>query len=303
MNWRNLNEPRRFEKSVSKGLFGGGSAGKRAGRAAAAGQAAATAENRRQFDLTRKDVAAARAELQPFREAGLGALDQQQSILGLQGADAQQASFDAFQDSPGQAFLRERGEKALLRNQSAIGGLGGGNIRSALNQQGIGFANQQFGDFQNRLAGLAGGSQTATNQRGQLTTQGAQIGSNISGRIGQSLAGAGQARSSGILAEQQGNASAAGNILGLGATAATGGFGAGIAGLFSSDERLKENIVKVGELDSGLNIYTWTWNDKGKEIAGNQPCFGVIAQEAQIPFPDAVETVNGFLHVNYAGIK
>jgi hypothetical protein len=289
MNWRNLNEPRRFEKSVAKGLFGGGSAGKDAGRAQVAAQKAATAENRRQFDLTREDF-------QPFREAGIGALGQQQDILGLQGAGAQQAAFDAFKDSPGQAFLRDRGEKALLRNSAAIGGLGGGNIRSGLQQQGIGFANQQFGDFQNRLAGISGGGQSAT-------TQGAQIGANLSGQISQGLAGQGQARASGILAEQQGNAGLAGNILGLGATAATGGFGAGIAGLFSSDERLKENIVKVGELDSGLNIYTWTWNDKGKEIAGNQPSFGVIAQEAQILFPDAVETVNGFLHVNYAEIK
>ena len=130
--------------SVVKSVFGGGDGGasKAAARAQQAGTEAGIAEQRRQFDITQQ-------QFRPFREAGVRALGQQEQILGLQGPEQQAAAFQEFRESPGQAFLRERGERSLLRNQAAIGGLGGGNIRSALQQQGIGFAEQQFGEFQN----------------------------------------------------------------------------------------------------------------------------------------------------------
>ena len=59
------------------------------------------AESARQFDVTQ-------ANLLPFQEAGVGALSQQQALLGLSGEDEQQQAFAAFEDTPGQRFLRER---------------------------------------------------------------------------------------------------------------------------------------------------------------------------------------------------
>tara|TARA_R110000850_G_C9996087_1_gene467981 strand:+ start:28283 stop:29293 length:1011 start_codon:yes stop_codon:yes gene_type:complete len=335
----------------------------------AEGNAAATAEQRRQFDLGRQD-------LEPFRDAGVSALGQQMAFLGLgngsssggsrtlnpaftqfenqrnslqsrlgnsssghtlQGiplvlendrrrslgmapllspneARAEQSqiqnqlnalgsgpqqfitsggsqgnpagfgsAFQQFVDSPGQQFLRQRQEKSLLRNSGAIGGLGGGNVRTALQDQAFGRSATQLGDFQNRLAGISGMGQ-------QATQTGAQLGQQSANNISSLAQNTGQAQSSGILAGQQANAGTASSLIGLGS-------------MLFSDARLKDNLVKVGEMESGLNIYTWTWNDLAKDIVGEQPEFGVIAQEAEKLFPNAVSEENGYLHVNYAELK
>lgn len=121
---------------------------------------------------------AARDVFDPFAQGGTAAFNQQAALAGAQGAPAQQQAFDQFRSSPGQQFLQQRGEQALLRNAAAIGGIGGGNVRSALQQQGIGFAQQDFANQFNRLGGLsqiglgAAGQQSAINQRvGELGGQ------------------------------------------------------------------------------------------------------------------------------------
>ena len=178
----------------------GAKAAKSAGKAQSSADLAAVEEQRRQFDVTQESLA-------PFREAGVGALEQQQALLGLSGAGAQQSAFDQFAESPGQRFLRERGEKALVRNASAIGGLGGGNVRSALQEQGIGFASQQLNEQLRQLGGISGtGQQTAIAQ--------GQIGANTTANIGAGLRSAGAARSSGILGAQQARAAGIEGVLG-----------------------------------------------------------------------------------------
>ena len=77
------------------------------------------------------------------------------------------------------------------------------------------------------------------------------------------------------------------------------------AAIYFSDINLKDNITKIGQYASGLNMYTWTWNSKGKEVADPlQPTVGVMAQEAMLVFPEAVSKgADGFLRVNYGAIK
>jgi len=158
----------------------------------------AEAEQRRQLEESRE-----RAD--PFREAGLSALSQQQALLGLSGTEAQQQALDQFQESPGQAFLRERGEQSLLRSSAAIGGLGGGQVRSALQQQGIGFAQQ---DLQNQLAQLG-----VISGRGLTATTGiAQLGAGTAANIGNLMQTGAQARASGILGAQQAQSQFTGQI-------------------------------------------------------------------------------------------
>ena len=91
----------------------------------------------------------------------------------------------------------------------------------------------------------------------------------------------------------------AGGLLGGAGTAAAGGATGGLAGIFGSDENLKTDIKVVGKLDNGLNLYTWKWNSKAKELGINQPTIGVIAQEVQKIMPEAVIERNGYLAVNY----
>ncbi len=164
-----------------------------------------------------------REQLQPFAQAGVGALEQQQALLGMGTPEQQQAAFAQFSESPGQKFIRERAEKTLLRNSAAIGGLGGGNVRSALVEQGAGFAAQDFGNQFNRLSDLRTSGQNAATNIGQgaLTVGGnkaqtqfsaaQQIGSgaiNTAARQGQF--GQNTATNIGNLAVQSGNARATG---------------------------------------------------------------------------------------------
>lgn len=167
--------------------------GRKAAQGAAATQAAAadraSEEQRRQFDISRKQA-------EPFRQAGLAALGQQQALMGLKGVGAQQQAFEQFQESPGQAFLRERGEQALLRQSAAIGGLGGGQVRSELQRQGIGFAQQDLQNQLARLGAMAGQGQAVT---GNV----AQLGANMATQVGQQQIQAGQALASGQLGAAQ----------------------------------------------------------------------------------------------------
>jgi len=61
-----------------------------------------------------------------------------------------------------------------------------------------------------------------------------------------------------------------------------------------SDERLKENLQKVGKLNNGLDVYLFNYkHDK-------TPRIGLIAQEVQAINPEAViEDENGYLHIRY----
>jgi len=164
-------------------------AAQRAAGAQVGAAAEATAEQRRQFDISREAA-------EPFRQAGLGALEQQQALLGLSGQEAQDLAMQQFQESPGQQFIRQRQERALLRNQAAIGGLGGGNVRTALQQQAAGFAQQDLQNQLSRLGGIAGQGQVAT-------TNIAQLGGQTATNIGNLLQAGGQAQASGILGAQQ----------------------------------------------------------------------------------------------------
>lgn len=169
--------------------------------------AAGQVEVARQFDITEARLQEAqefaRGQQAPFQQAGVDALGQQQALLGLSGQDAQQQAFAGLEESPGQQFLRERQQRALVRNASAIGGLGGGNVRTALQQQAVGFAQQDIQNQFGRLGQLSGrGGQAAqsagqgalqgANQLGQFGAQSTQAGVNLG------VAGA-EARASGIL--------------------------------------------------------------------------------------------------------
>ena len=80
---------------------------------------------------------------------------------------------------------------------------------------------------------------------------------------------------------------------------------AALAGLFS-DERLKENITKIGVHKNGLNIYSWDWNETARsfddKLLGSE--FGFIAQEAQQVYPEHVHKhSSGYLMLNYGGLS
>lgn len=86
-----------------------------------------------------------------------------------------------------------------------------------------------------------------------------------------------------------GGSSTLGNVAGIASSAAS------LGGLFGfSDERLKENVQQVGELENGLPVYSYNFKGNPKtEI-------GLIAQEVEQVKPETVvENEDGLKMVNY----
>jgi hypothetical protein len=111
-----------------------------------------------------------RADAEPWRQAGMGAL------TGMQDADFKRDFTAAdFQKDPGYDFRMQEGQKALERSAAARGGLQSGGTMKALTQYGQNFASGEYQNAYNRfnadrdrrfnrLASLAGAGQTANSQ-------------------------------------------------------------------------------------------------------------------------------------------
>lgn len=157
-------------------------------------------ENRRQFDLVQ-------TLLKPYVEGGTAAFKQQQNLLGVGGAAAQQQAIDALQNSPFFQAQLNQGTNAILQNASATGGLRGGNVQGALSQ----FAPQLLQQtYQNQLAnlgGLAGAGLGAATGTGNAAQNAAAQNAQLFGNMGQAQAGA-------YLARAQNNQDMIGSLLG-----------------------------------------------------------------------------------------
>lgn len=185
------------------------------------------------------------------------------------------------------------------------------NLAVGSREQALGEQQQQY----NMEAGMFGVNQAQEQQRSQNLLAGSTgmlgFGEAMADREaslmslglqGEQSRGAASASAAGGMAANMQKPEQKPNILGsLISGAATVGTGM----MMMSDINLKENITKIGQYASGLNMYTWTWNSKGKEIADPlQPTVGVMAQEAMLVFPEAVSKgTDGFLRVNYGAIK
>ena len=130
----------------------------------------------------------------PMISATLSGVDANQLMAAQSGAlgpEAQQAAYNQFNNSPGQQYLQEQAERGLLRNQSAIGGLGGGRVRQELQRQAMGLAQQDFGNQFSRLGQVAGAGQAAAGQLGQLRGTQAGLEAGITTGAGQQIGGIG----------------------------------------------------------------------------------------------------------------
>ena len=161
------------------------------------------AEQRRQFNLARLDLA-------PYRETGTNALALYAGLYGITRGEGEagilsteemQGFRDRFTETPGYQFRFDEGIRALDRSASATGRLRGGGYTRELTRYGQGIAAGEFGTYADRLAGIAGMGQGATTTTGTL---GVQTAGNISNALmagaqgqGNALMAAGTARASG----------------------------------------------------------------------------------------------------------
>jgi hypothetical protein len=190
-----------------------------AGKASKAQQAAA----RRGQDLAGQSYQQARQDWQPYATAGSQGLNMLMAGIGdgRTGDLTRRFSMDDFTKDPGYDFRMGEGTKAVEGGAAARGGLLSGAAAKALTRYSQGFASNEYGNAYNRynqdqsnrynrLLGITGIGQNATNNMGVATS-----------RYGDQMVGlnsaAGNAESAGIIG--QGNAMS-GMIGGIGNTVA-----------------------------------------------------------------------------------
>lgn len=165
-----------------------------------AGRAAANA----QVGASREAIAAQLAmfdrlqQLQaPYQQAGTAALNQ---LVGLAGGVP--AAMQQFQTDPGYQFRLSQGQRAVEQSAAARGGLNSGNTLRALTEYGQNVGSNEFGNYWNRLAGLAGVGQTAANTIGgagmQLGANTAPLYQSIGAARGSAYTGAANARTAAL---------------------------------------------------------------------------------------------------------
>ena len=197
------------------GALGGGSA--QSGDISG-GEAAANADEQNAYNLYS-------ANEQPFITSGTNALSQIDDLTGLNGTDAENSAISSFQASPSYQYQLQQGLSAIDNGAASIGTLRSGNTIRAEETLGSNLANQDFSQYYNRLASLAGQGQTATSTLGgagiqtgageaSTATSGATAQSNIAGNT---AAGIGKA-----VTGLTGNASVQNALAGIGSGPTSG---------------------------------------------------------------------------------
>ncbi len=163
-----------------------------------------------------------RADQAPYRQVGTGALNALGGMYGI-GPNGEKIApdFSSFAQTPDYKFAFDQGISALDKSAAARGRLNSGGQMKGITRFGQGLATQNFNNYANRLASLAGIGQSAN-------AQGAAAGQNYANQVGNNLQNAGNARASGYI----NNANSFNNVLSQGANA----FGMYRGGMYGGGE-------------------------------------------------------------------
>lgn len=184
-------------------LFTGAGAAKAAKKGAAA-QVAGLQQASGQVSAQQGQNQAAYA---PFVNQGLAGLDLYGNALGLGGLDGQAQAQRTFQSSPGYQFQMDQGVQALDRSAAAQGGLLSGGAAKALTGFGQGLANQDYGQWLDRLNNVGQQGQQAVGQQQVLN-------SGLTGQLAGLSADIGTAKATGIVGAANAKQGAFNNLLG-----------------------------------------------------------------------------------------
>jgi hypothetical protein len=153
----------------------------------------------------------------------------------------------------------------------------------------LGASNQGIAGGQTAIGNTLG-INTAANQSAQTANQG--WGS--MGQLGVSKYGAD------ISAFNSANQAAAASSAGFGQALGTIGMAYAMKG---SDIRIKQDVIRVGQLDNGLNLYSYQYLPEYRDTWGHGPQIGVMAHEVEKVDPTAVFIhADGYKVVNYAKV-
>ncbi|MDJ0391374.1 hypothetical protein QMO56_25020 [Roseomonas sp. E05] len=129
-----------------------------------------------------------REDLAPWRETGGNALAQIANLSGANGTDAMQNALGSFQASPGYEFRVAEGQRGIENTAAARGLLLSGSALKGIEDYRQNAASDEYSNYYNRLASLAGIGQTATNTTAQLGSTTANSLANIAMQNGQNQA-------------------------------------------------------------------------------------------------------------------
>jgi hypothetical protein len=198
---------------VGSAIIGGVVASNSASKAADAQRDASQLASQTELEQYRQN----REDMQPWREAGAGALKQLTAGTQAGGDFNRDFTLADFTADPGYGFRLQQGQRGLEASAAARGGALSGAALKGIDRYNQDFASGEYQNAYNRfnadrtqrfnrLASIAGVGQTATRDVAQM---GSQTASNVAGNI----IGAGNAQASSYVG--QGNAiSGAANTLG-----------------------------------------------------------------------------------------
>ncbi len=168
-----------------------------AARQAAEIQAKAAEKTNRQLGQWRAEDM---GRFNPYARSGGAA---QNALAYEMGLGPMPTGYAGFQASPGYQFAMDQGREAVQGSVAARQGLNSGAVLAELTRFGQGLANQEYGNFYNRLAGLADTGLRAVAAQGDI---GQRYGNAIAGNI----INAGQSSAQGVA--NAGSANAAGTV-------------------------------------------------------------------------------------------
>jgi hypothetical protein len=145
-------------------------------------------------------VQTATNQLSPWTTAGQPALSQESDLLGLNGQPAADAAMSTFQSSPGYQYQVSQGLRGVDAGAASQGILRSGATIKAEETLGSNLANQDFGNYWNRLqqlssgglsaaGGIAGAATGGAANIAQTDTSAANAQSSIYGNVASSLGG------------------------------------------------------------------------------------------------------------------
>jgi hypothetical protein len=239
--------------------------------------------------------------MQGVYDVGATGVSDLKKLLGL-GPGGSAGALNALQNTPGYQFNLRQGDAARVAQDAASGQLGSGNEAIALSNYNQGLAQNTFQNavsnlspftqmFQSGASGVGNlFSGLGTNVANLFTTQSGQQSPfyNAMANMGWNL-GAG----TGVYGAQQGMLD---TVLGGNIVSGLMNLGGKLWPSFPSlsDVRAKEDIAPVGKMFDGQNVYKFRY--KGDST----PRIGLLAQEVEREFPEAVREIGGLKHVDYA---
>jgi len=128
----------------------------------------------------------------PYTTAGAGATNSIADLLGLSGNESQSQAITNLQNTPTYQALFDQGNRTVLQDAAATGGVRGGNTTNSLAQFGSGLLSNTI---QQQLANLMG----VSNQGQGAASNLAGLNSNLSGGIASLFNQSGQDNASAIL--------------------------------------------------------------------------------------------------------